>query len=86
MSDTQYSTSASHWPGRDSVIDEGCVLPETGNDVSLILSWTLSKGHLSGIPGHNISSTWIVKSRPRMGNSMYKRVKITVETHNTGHR
>jgi len=50
------------------------------------LSWTLSKGHLSGIPGHNISSTWIVKSRPRMGNSMYKRVKITVESHNTGHR
>jgi hypothetical protein len=51
-----------------------------------VLSWTLSKGHQSGIPGHNMSPAWIVKSRPGMGNLVYKRVEITVEPHNTGHR
>ena len=49
-------------------------------------TWTLSKGYLSGIPGHNMSSAWIVKARPRTGNLVYKRVEITVEQHNTGHR
>jgi hypothetical protein len=77
------STRFQPQPGKDGV---GYYLQYVLSDVAGALSWTLSKGHPSGIPGHNRSSAWIVKSRPRMGDLLYKRDEITVEPHSTGHR